>query len=208
MKNVKIEYVDASTLKTAEYNPRMIKKQDFKDLKKSIETFGLVDPLLVNKHKGRENILIGGHQRLKAAKSLGIENVPVVFLDLELDKEKELNLRLNKNKGEFDKDLLKEFFSGEFLAMVGFTDKALLGIEDKFQKRFESFNDKNCEMPIVPQYAERYDSVIIFSNCELDFNWLKNFLNIQKKKSYKSKDVGECMVMTVAELQKVVEEMS
>jgi len=54
-------------------------------------------------------IVIGGHMRLKIAKQLGLNIVPVVFVDLDEGQEKELNLRLNKNNAEWDYDLLANF---------------------------------------------------------------------------------------------------
>jgi hypothetical protein len=56
--------------------------------------------------------LIGGHQRLKAAKHLGWTKIPVIILDVDKSQEKALNLALNKLKGEWDygklTSLLKE----------------------------------------------------------------------------------------------------
>ena len=52
----------------AEYNPRQLTKEQYKNLKDSIKRFGLVDPVIINKNKERKNIVIGGHQRLKIAK--------------------------------------------------------------------------------------------------------------------------------------------
>ena len=90
----------------AEYNPRQLSKDQFKYLKDSIDRFGLVDPIIINKNKDRKNIIIGGHQRIKVAKSMGIKEVPCLELDLNYDKERELNVRLNKNTGEWDFDCL------------------------------------------------------------------------------------------------------
>jgi DNA modification methylase len=90
-----------------------------------LRRFGFVDPLVVNKAVGRENIVLGGHMRIESAKELGIEKVPVVFVDIPDEaKERELNLRLNKNQGEFDFELLAQF-DESFLAEVGFNSEEL-----------------------------------------------------------------------------------
>lgn len=98
--------VSVSDLKEAEYNPRRATKKQFDDLTKSITAFGFVEPIVANKYPGRENVVIGGHFRLKVAKSLGFKTVPCVFLNVPLQQEIELNLRLNKNTGDFDRDML------------------------------------------------------------------------------------------------------
>ena len=109
----------------AEYNPRQLTKEQYKNLKDSIKRFGLVDPVIINKNKERKNIVIGGHQRLKIAKDLKIEKIPCVELDLTIDQEKELNVRLNKNTGEWDWDALGNYFDVESLIDWGFTNEEL-----------------------------------------------------------------------------------
>jgi DNA modification methylase len=130
---MKIENVKIKKLKPAEYNPRKMTAKQEEDLTNSIENFGLVDPIIANKRKGRENIVIGGHQRLKIAKKLGYKDIPVVYVDLELKREKELNLRLNKNTGEWDWELLKNF-DESFLLNAGFDN---FEIDKIFQEKAE-----------------------------------------------------------------------
>jgi DNA modification methylase len=127
---IKIEHVDISLLKEAEYNPRKMTKKQEEDLTEGIKRYGIVDPLIANFNKERFNFLVGGHQRLKIAKKLGYEEVPVVYLNLTEEKEKELNLRLNRNLGEWDMDLLKEF-DIDLLLDVGFDDADLSHIWDE-----------------------------------------------------------------------------
>ena len=115
----------------AEYNPRQLTKDQYKNLKDSITRFGLVDPLIVNTHKDRKNILVGGHQRVRVAKDLGFDKVPVVEVSLPLDQEKELNIRLNKNTGEWDYDALANYFDVGELTEWGFTDDELQFWEDE-----------------------------------------------------------------------------
>ena len=115
----------------AEYNPRQLTKDQYKNLKDSITRFGLVDPLIVNTHKDRKNILVGGHQRARVAKDLGFDKVPVVEVSLPLDQEKELNIRLNRNTGEWDYDALANYFDVGELTEWGFTDDELQFWEDE-----------------------------------------------------------------------------
>ena len=114
-------------LKPAIYNPRKISEKQKEELKTSIQSFGFVDPIIVNDHKTRKGVVIGGHQRLAIAKELGMRTVPVVLMNLPEAKERELNLRLNKNVGEWDIDLLKSFDVGELLS-VGFDDQDMQDI--------------------------------------------------------------------------------
>lgn len=62
-----------------------------------------MDPLIWNKRTSR---LVGGHQRLKVLKDMGIDEVDVVVVDMDEEKEKALNVALNKISGDWDKDKL------------------------------------------------------------------------------------------------------
>ena len=109
----------------AEYNPRQLSDDQYKHLKDSISRFGLVDPIIINKNKDRKGIIIGGHQRVKVARTMGIKEVPCVEIDLVYDKERELNVRLNKNTGSWDYDILANTFDIDELLDWGFDDKEL-----------------------------------------------------------------------------------
>lgn len=122
--NLKIVSVAIEQVKIAGYNPKKMTEEQEQGITESIKRFGLVDPLILNSFLGRENILIGGHQRLKIAKKLGYKEVPVVFVSLNKEQEKELNLRLHKNQGEFDLNLLKAF-NEELLLDIGFSSEEL-----------------------------------------------------------------------------------
>ena len=116
-----------SELIPAEYNPRYITPEALEHLKASIQRFDAVEPVLVNIHPDRKNIIISGHQRIKAAKSLGLETFPCVELNLDKDKERELNIRMNKNTGAWDWDELATYFDTEELTDWGFTEEELFG---------------------------------------------------------------------------------
>ena len=122
---LQIHYVPITELKPADYNPRIWNEATTKQLTESIQSYGLVDPIVVNSAEARKNIVIGGHFRLHVAKSLGFTEMPVVYINIpDIEREKELNIRLNKNLGEFDFDLLKGF-GEDFLADVGFSSEEL-----------------------------------------------------------------------------------
>ncbi|WP_302490392.1 site-specific DNA-methyltransferase [uncultured Dialister sp.] len=103
---MRIEKKNITDLIPADYNPRKDLKpgdKEYEKLKHSIHEFGYVDPLIWNQQTGR---LIGGHQRLKVLKDMGIEDVDVVIVDMNEEKEKALNVALNKISGDWDKDKL------------------------------------------------------------------------------------------------------
>lgn len=135
-KTQNIKYKDINSLISAEYNPRQLKKEQYQNIKESLQRFGFVDPVIINKNKDRKNIIIGGHQRVKVAKDLEYTEVPCLELDLTLDKEKELNIRLNKNVGEWDYDILANLFDFNELMDWGFTDEDLKLFDNGYDDEF------------------------------------------------------------------------
>jgi DNA modification methylase len=120
-----VRYLPVSELKPSTYNPRRWDESAIQQLTDSVRKFGMVDPILCNNAPGRENIIIGGHFRLKVAKDLGIKEVPVVFVNIpEIERERELNLRLNRNLGAWNLDLLAEF-DPALLTEVGFSSEEM-----------------------------------------------------------------------------------
>lgn len=108
IKNV-VKYMNTSDIKELVGNPRTITKEDFDRLKTSIKNnpeYFEARPLIVSDRTG-EMVVIAGNQRLRAAKALGIEQVPAVVLhNLTEEKEKEIVIRDNVSNGRWDMDLL------------------------------------------------------------------------------------------------------
>lgn len=101
-----IEKKNTADLLPADYNPRKDLKPgdaEYEKLKRSIEQFGYVEPVIWNKTTGR---VVGGHQRLKVLIDMGMTEVDCVVVELTEEKEKALNIALNKISGEWDKDKL------------------------------------------------------------------------------------------------------
>lgn len=109
-----------SELIPADYNPRKISEKDFRQLKNSLSRFAAVEPAVVNMSAERRNVLVGGHQRVKAAQALGWETFPCVEVMLAEPEERELNVRLNRNTGEWDFEALMKNFAASDLVEFGF----------------------------------------------------------------------------------------
>ena len=129
---LKLAQVAIEKLKPAAYNPRHMPQEELDALVRSIEEFGLVDPIIAN----RGGAVIGGHQRLKAAQIVGLETVPVIFVSLTKAKEKALNLALNRIGGEWDEGklrvLLTELDASDVdLELTGFTNDELDWLNDR-----------------------------------------------------------------------------
>lgn len=132
---LKIQYVPTELLKTYPDNPRIIKDKQFDILKDSIKDNPLyfeARPLLCN----ADMIVFAGNQRLEAAKSLGLTEVPVAIMDITKDKERELLIRDNVQNGEWQTEVLANTFDPEVLEGLGL-DVSQFGVFDKKESAHE-----------------------------------------------------------------------
>jgi DNA modification methylase len=131
-----VESRKIADLVKAPYNPRKISDEQRASLKRSLEEFGTVEPIIVNKTTGN---VVGGHQRLDALMASGETQTDVIIVEMDADREKALNLALNKISGEWDDQKLRDLFNdlggGELdLTLTGFSQEeidGLLGIQNE-----------------------------------------------------------------------------
>ncbi len=142
-----IRSIPIDELDPAPYNPRVELKPgtpEFEKLRRSLDEFGLVEPLVWNERTGR---LVGGHQRLSALRALGHTETQVSVVDLPEEREKALNLALNRITGAWDHERLGELLAElsalpEFdLGLTGFdTDEIAALTADFMEPKAESFD--------------------------------------------------------------------
>ena len=103
-----VETVKISELISPEYNPRHITPEAMESLKQSINEFGYIDPIIVNKHN---NHIVGGNQRYECLKALGYDEIDCIFIDEpDINREKAINIRLNNSSGDWDIGKLDDIF--------------------------------------------------------------------------------------------------
>lgn len=131
------EWVDIDSVKPWDKNPRK-NAAAIGEVAKSIQRFGFASPIIVRRADG---VIIAGHTRYAAAKSLKLDKVLVRFMDLDPAQARALALADNKlgELADWDRDLLadalraldEEAFD---LSGLGFSDddltKLLDGITD------------------------------------------------------------------------------
>jgi len=152
---LRVEQVPIETLRPWEGNPRMMEEAELGKLIRSIQEFGPVEPLVVRRS---DHLIIGGHQRLAAARQLGLSQAPVVYVELDDAQAKALNLALNKIGGEFDLPKLGELL--EELRELPDFDETLSGfdageIEDLLAGLEGKFDDRVMALGIGWQVRKR-----------------------------------------------------
>ncbi len=124
MNPLELRTLPIADLLPASYNPRTVSKKAYAKLKASLETFGLVEPLIWNQRTGH---VVGGHLRLRILHDLGVADVPVSVVSLSDAEEKALNVVLNnlEAQGRYDPvklaEVLTTFGDVPMLEATGFT---------------------------------------------------------------------------------------
>lgn len=114
-----VETRKLSEIREFSKNARYLSSHDGDHLEKSIERFGLCEPLVLN----LDGTLIGGHQRYRLLRKLKKDSAAVYLPERELSEAEveELNIRLNKNVGSYDHDVLSNMWDPADLIEFGFT---------------------------------------------------------------------------------------
>ena len=140
---LKIEYVDINSIKPYEKNAKLHPPEQIEQIKKSIEQFGMDDPIGIWKDE-----IVEGHGRLIACKELGYKEVPIIRLDHLTDEERKaytlVHNKLTMNS-DFDLDILQEELENfDTIDMSDFGFDIDLGLDEET----EIIED---EIPDVPE---------------------------------------------------------
>ena len=175
--NMRVEKVNISELKPHPKNPRIHPDSAIEKLKRSIEEFGWTNPILVSK----DGYILAGHARLKAAKKAGIQEVPVIYLELEGAKAAAYLIADNRLQDEtdWDMELLRELVAeieleGVDLEITG------LDIDEINELNFEDIGYKEKEEKGNPPTMK-----IVFE-CEQDFRRMEDDLRELLEEKYKN----------------------
>jgi len=194
-------------------NPRLIRKERYEMTKKSIEeTPEMLElrEVIVVEYMPQRYVVICGNQKIRACKELGREKVRCKVLPAEtpVKKLREFAAKDNIHYGEDDKDVLsnewKEF--QDELADWGMEFEQPKP-KDEFRERFESMDNDTAIYPILPKYDEKYELFIIQSSNQVDSNWLREVLDMQHMRSYKTGKVGKSNVISVKDVRKAIDAM-
>lgn len=106
MDKLKIEYIDIESIKPYKNNAKLHPQEQIEQIKKSINEFGMDDPIAIWKDE-----IVEGHGRLIACKQLGIKEIPIIRLDHLTDEERKaytlVHNKLTMNS-DFNLEMLEE----------------------------------------------------------------------------------------------------
>jgi len=196
-------------LKGLPKNPRFFRDYRYEAMKRSIqespEMLELRELIVYPYSEGRY-VVVCGNLRLRACKELGYKELPCKILNPETDVKKlrEYATKDNVNFGENDLDVMNNEWDKTELADWG-VEFAPEKPVDEFKERFDAITDETAIYPLVPKYDEKHELFIIQSANEVDSNWLRERLGMQRMRSYKTGKVGKSNVIDVKDVRVALE---
>jgi len=131
-------------------NPRK-NKAAIKHVAESISRFGFASPIIA---RAADKMIIAGHTRYEAAKELGLDKVPVRYLDLDPADSKLLALADNKTAEIADWDTEKLEQVMQEILDEGLTLEGLGWTDDELQDIVQELKDEEVKEDEVPEADE------------------------------------------------------
>lgn len=196
-------------LKGLPKNPRFFRDYRYNDMKTSIkespEMLELRELIVYPLPEGKY-LVVCGNLRLRACKELGYTELPCKILspDTDVKKLREYATKDNVSFGENDMDVMANDWDKTELAHWG-VEFAPEKSKDEFRERFDSISDDTAIYPLVPKYDEKHELFIIQSGNEVDSNWLRERLGMQRMKSYKTGKISKSNVINIKDVRTALE---
>ena len=184
---LKIEYLPIKALKPYDKNTRKHQKKDVDNIARSIEKFGMNDPIGIWK----DNIIVEGHGRMLACKQLGMNEVPCVRLDHLTDEQRREYAIAHNATAEmsiWDKDFLAEELADLDLSNFDF-EFGLNGEKDE--------EEIEGEVPFTEVLGEENNYIVLKFDNTVDWLQLESLFELKTVKAYSTRtdgNVGKSMI--------------
>ena len=210
--NISIALLDYNKgqLKGLPKNPRFFRDYRFEAMKKSIEESPEMlelRELIVFPYDNGRYVVVCGNLRLRACRELGYAELPCKVLDAKTKPKKlrEYVTKDNVSFGETDQDILNNEWDKSELQDWG-VEFAPEKETDEFKERFDAITDDTALYPLIPKYDEKHELFIIQSASEVDSNWLRERLGMQRMRSYKTGKVSKSNVIDIKDVRHALED--
>lgn len=149
----------------------------------SIREFGFKNPIIVDKDK----VIIAGHTRHKAAKRLGLDEVPVIIADdLTPEQVKAFRIMDNKSSEFAEWDYMK--LLGEIkgleeadydINLTGFDEIELGNIIEEVDRKQKDKEKERPEIEFTDELLEEHQYVVLYFDNTMDWQVAKSVLGIK-----------------------------
>ena len=181
MDKLKIEYVDINSIHPYKKNAKEHPREQIEQIKKSIELFGMDDPIGV-----WNNEIVEGHGRLIACKELGMTEVPIIRIDHLTDEERKsytlIHNKLTMNSG-FDLQMLNSEL--EEIENIDMTDFGFdLDLDEEEEK-------EEAEVEFTEVLGEEHNYIVLYFDNEVDWLQAESIFDIKPVKNLSTRKDGK-----------------
>lgn len=210
------ETIDIETLIQDQHNFNRGTEEGGRLMEKSLKELGAGRSILIDKdgniiagNKTQLAAIAAGIKKVRVIESDGTELIAVKRTDVEIDSKQGRELALADNLTTQVNLAWDEVELAEVNAIqqLDLPDWGLISkeVEDqKFEQEFDSVKNSDAVYPLIPKYDERHELFIIVSENEVDSNYLREMLGMQRMKSYKT---GKLMKSNVVHIKDVIHEL-
>lgn len=206
-------YKNISELKEWEKNPRTIRDDDYKLLRKNIRELGMFKPLLVMP----DGVVLGGNMRLKAYREMGYTDIWVSAVDFKseqdgfvayldgvrVENEKKEPVRVFKSKeeamfiyamadnnraGETKKDLVTRLLSDYKISESDLDMKIDFGKATPIRELKKITEQVKSEIQFTPELLHENNYIVFTFDNVLDWQVIEKAFDIKAVKALDSKD--------------------
>lgn len=191
-------------------NPRLVRDDRFKKLKKSLQEFPEMmekRPIVVDE----QGMILGGNMRWRALQDIYGKDgeIPDSWVSVARgwteEQKRQFVIKDNATFGDWDLGLLKKWDTAELEAWgVELGKKVKDMTDDEFQRTFNGVKDSDAFYPIVPKFDERHEVFIIVSDSEVDSNFLRERFAMTKMRSYKRAKVSKSNIIHIKDVIKAL----
>ena len=156
---LKVEYIPIEQLKPYEKNAKIHTPEQIEQIKKSIQEFGMNDPIGI---WGEDNLIVEGHGRLQACKELGMKEVPIIRLDDLTDEQRRaytlVHNQTTMNTG-FNMNILADELDNIDIDMseLGFLDSEEVDLDDFFTDAPQEEKEEKKQTVKCPYCGKEFD---------------------------------------------------
>ena len=205
MPELKVVEIPTDELVEYENNAKLHPHEQIDQIANSIQEFGFNSPILAWHNDQGEPEIVAGHGRLMAARKLGLEKLPVVFLD-HMSEEQRRAYILVDNKLTMNSDFDFEILADE-LAVLDSFDMGDYGFDITAEEVDEAYEEEKAEPELELtksiDYASNY--VVLKFTTDIDWLWAQDILGIKRVKQLSTRADGSPNGLSVAGIGRVLD---
>ncbi len=198
------ELVPLFELKAHPQNPKSHPVEQLQAFAEIIKGNGIRRPITVSRRSG---FIVAGHGLFQALEMMGALKAPVDYQDFKDEAHELAHLAADNKLAEYG--VVNEAQLNNVVRHIEANglDKALAGVLSELEEIIdEEKKEDDCQFPLVPDYDEGYNGVIIFCRGELEWTQLTTMLPLPRKINRKG-NIGTTRVLHAKEFFEMVKKL-